>query len=79
MDTAGIIAAIDEEIARLESVKSLLSDERPIGSATAFTFGANHPRRRRVLSKEARAKIAAAQKKRWAKQKAAQKAGEKKS
>lgn len=79
MDTASIIAAIDEEIARLEKVKSLLSDGRPIGSATSFAFGANHPRRKRVLSKEARAKIAAAQKKRWAKQRAAQKAGGKKS
>lgn len=73
MDIAGIIVAIDEEIARLEKVKSLLSDARPTGSANSFAFGGNHPRRRRVLSKEARAKIAAAQKKRWAAQKAEEK------
>ncbi len=79
MDTGSIIAVIDEEIATVQKVKYLLSNERPTGSATSFAFGANHPRRKRVLSKEARAKIAATQKRRWAKQKATQKAGEKKS
>lgn len=62
MDTIEIIAAIDEEIARLEEVKELLESHnaparrgRPLGSKS-----------KRTLSNEARAKIAAAQKKRWA-------------
>ena len=65
MDTAAIIEQIDAEIERLEKVKALLTGEtiaarrgRPPGSGM-----------KRTLSPEARAKIAAAQKKRWAKAK----------
>lgn len=63
-----IIAAIDEEIDRLQKVRELL---QATGS-TKFAgsgFG-NKPQKKRYLSPEARARIAAAQKRRWAKQKA---------
>jgi hypothetical protein len=64
-----IIKKIDEEIALLEQAKAVLSGEsapkrrgRPAGVKTA---------KKRVLSPEARKKIADAQKKRWAKAKKA--------
>jgi hypothetical protein len=77
MDTATIVAALDAEIETLQRVKALLSEGGPKASATGFAFEENRPRKKPFLSKEARARIAAAQKKRWAKQKAAQKAAEK--
>jgi hypothetical protein len=64
MQTTEIIAEIDAEISRLQEAKSLLSGivkpapGRPAG-ATSST--------KRVLSPEARARIVAAQKARWAK------------
>lgn len=65
-----LVAAVDEEISRLEKVRSLLLSAG--GSRiTPGSFG-NRPRKKRVLSADARARIAAAQKRRWAKQKAAQ-------
>ncbi len=66
MTTTTIIAAIDAEIARLEQAKKLLNDT-PSGAPKPVT------KVKRNLSPEARARIAAAQKKRWAKQKRAQK------
>ena len=73
MDNNALVAAIDGEIARLTEVKRLLTGNdgvvrrgRRPGIATAFTFGANKPRKKRVLSAAAKAKIIAAQKKRWA-------------
>ena len=72
-----IVAALDDEISRLEQVRSLLAGTKGnvTHAATSFAFGANHakPRKRRHLSPEARARIAAAQKKRWAAQKKAAK------
>ncbi len=63
MDTATIIEQIDAEIERLEKAKAIITGEtvaarrgRPTGTS-----------KKRTLSPEARAKIAAAQKKRWAK------------
>lgn len=61
MSTAKIIAAIDGEIARLQQAKTLLTgldSER-----------AKPAKRKRNLSPEARARIVAAQRKRWAAQK----------
>jgi len=60
MTTDKIIAEIDAEIARLKQVRALLSTTKgePI-------------RKRHKLSKAARARIAAAQRLRWAKQKKA--------
>lgn len=63
-----LIAAVEEEISRLEKVRSLL--ESTGGSRIATPSFGNRPRKKRVLSAEARARIAAAQKRRWAKQKA---------
>ena len=54
-----IFSSIDSEIARLQKVRALLSDSTPQAAAP----------KRRKLSPAARRKIAAAQRKRWAKQK----------
>ncbi len=61
-----IIAAIDEEISKLQQVRKLLQ-----GSGGKLTSGltSGKPRAKRVLSPEARQRIAAAQKRRWARQK----------
>ena len=72
MSREELIAAVDEEISRLEKVRSLLESAGGSRITTTTSFG-NHPRKKRVLSAEARARIAAAQKRRWAKQKSAQK------
>jgi hypothetical protein len=64
MTTERIIAEIDAEIARLKQVRALLS-------TTATNDGAKPVRKRLKLSAAARKRIAAAQKARWAKQKAA--------
>lgn len=62
-----ILAAIDDEIRRLQQVRKLLQ-----GSAGDKLAGKlrNGKRVRRTLSPEARERIAAAQRRRWAKQKA---------
>ncbi len=72
-----IVAALDDEIGRLEEVRSLLTGTKGSAApaATSFAFGANQGKthKRRKLSAEARARISAAQKKRWAAQKKAAK------
>jgi len=65
-----LVAAVDEEISRLEKVRALLQSTG--GSRIATTSFGNKPRKKRVLSADARARIAAAQRRRWAKQKATQ-------
>lgn len=93
MTTDEIVIAIDGEIARLLKVKALLTDAdlpvkrgpgRPAGTSGQKIVDslkaevAAKPAKRRILSAEARARIAAAQKARWAKSKrAAKKAGRK--
>ena len=78
MATDSIIALIDDEIARLTQVRSLLATT---GKATAKATErltkkavkaapATKAKKRRVLSPEARQRIADAQRKRWAAQKA---------
>jgi hypothetical protein len=73
MDRNEIVAALDDEISRLQRARSLLTGtKRNVTQAvTSFAFGANQgkTRKRRKLSAEARARISAAQKKRWAAQK----------
>jgi hypothetical protein len=71
MDTAQILQTIDAEIARLERARALLNGHtaparrgRPISSNATTT----EPPRRQI-SAEGRARIAAAQKARWAKAK----------
>ena len=62
-----ILAAIDEEIARLRQVRSLLAQTK---TTTKTTAGKKRGRpKKRTLSADARARIAEAQRKRWAKQK----------
>lgn len=70
MNTAELIEGIDEEIARLQQARELL---RGGGGGVPSPF-ANRIPRKRVLSPEARERIAAAQRRRWAKQKRAAKA-----
>ena len=63
MDTAQLISEIDSEISRLQQARALLAGGHTVNGA--------QPRGgKRTLSAEARARIAAAQRKRWAKQKA---------
>jgi hypothetical protein len=84
VQTSEILAAIDEEIGRLEQVRGLLAGNgdgrgkrgrRAAIPATAFPFGLSAvttaPPKRRKLSAAGRARIAAAQKARWAKLKKA--------
>jgi hypothetical protein len=68
VSTQEIIAAIDAEILRLQQVRNLISGlgdtkrrGRPLGGSAR--------KAKRTLSAEAREKITAAQRKRWAKQK----------
>lgn len=65
METKGILTEIDAEILRLERARALL-----IGSAKQVRGGKKAAKltpKKRQLSPEARARIAAAQKARWAK------------
>ena len=61
-----IVVAIDEEISRLEKVRSLLQGST--GSKLFSSGGLTGIRKKRYLSPEARKRIADAQKRRWAKQ-----------
>jgi hypothetical protein len=73
MDTAKIIQSIDAEIARLEQARELLNGHRTTPkrgrSASSTTATVRTLRKRRMISAEGRARIAAAQKARWAKAK----------
>ena len=64
MSIKSILAEIDVEIARLQEVKKLLSSAG-VGSGNKSTTAARK-RSKRKLSPEARARIAEAQRKRWA-------------
>jgi hypothetical protein len=66
-----IIGQIDSEIARLTQVRALLTkaNRNAIPTGSAKRSSANS-RKRRVLSPEARKRIADAQRKRWAAQRA---------
>jgi len=67
MDTGKLITAIDAEISRLQQVKLLLSGTaRTRHIKLPAAANAAKPTKRRRLSAAARAKIAAAQRARWA-------------
>lgn len=68
MSREHILAAIDDEISKLQQVKKLLQSSGGNRLVSGFSKGGK-PRAKRVLSPEARQRIAAAQKRRWAKQK----------
>jgi hypothetical protein len=75
MATESIIAQIDAEIARLTQVRSLLAGAGKIAPKVTERKTKKSPakakaRKTRVLSPEARKRIADAQRKRWAAQKA---------
>jgi hypothetical protein len=68
-----ILAQIDAEIARLTQVRKLLSASGSVTlntRATKAKAASGKARKKRVLSAEARRRIADAQKRRWAAQKA---------
>lgn len=69
METSAILAAIDAEIQRLQYVRSLLSGDTVARRGPGRPKGSSTPPKRHQLSPEARAKIAAAQRARWAKAK----------
>ena len=69
MNANELVTAIDSEIATLQQVRALLTGQGGTGSHRA-----DSPRKRRSLSADARARIAAAQRRRWAKQKRTAKA-----
>lgn len=72
MSIETILAEIDAEIARLTQVRTLLAGTRTVSSSGSKSkpTQAKKTRRKRVLSAEARKRIADAQRKRWAAQKA---------
>jgi hypothetical protein len=72
MEATALIAAIDDEIARLTRARNLLSGRETVIARSSAP-------KRRKLSAEARKRIADAQRRRWAAQKSTQKKAEKKS
>jgi len=60
-----ILELIDAEITKLEQVRSILGGIKPTPTVTNPATSPA-PRGRRTMSAEGRAKIAAAQRKRWA-------------
>jgi hypothetical protein len=87
VNSQDILAYIENEIARLQEAKALLNGgitaptkrestkSTPV-AATSFAFatnGATAPRKRKRISASGRARIAAAQRARWAKVKAGKK------
>ena len=73
MDTTEVIQSIDAEIARLEKARELLSGHvntpAKRGRVSSKPIATPKPLKRRKMSAEGRARIAAAQKARWAKAK----------
>jgi len=68
-----IIAALDQEIQRLDAARTLIRNSRDV---TAALGGATaRPAARRRISPEGRRRIIEAQRRRWAKQKKEQAAG----
>ena len=63
--TSDILAGIDEELSKLHQVRALLAGE---GGRFPEPLG-NRPRKKHRMTAEGRARIAEAQKRRWAKQK----------
>jgi hypothetical protein len=61
MDLTAVIEDIEAEISRLEKARALLT-----GHTAPLKRGAPPAKKRRTMSAEGRARIAAAQKKRWA-------------
>jgi hypothetical protein len=73
METSQIITALDAEIARLHQVRALLSGGKVGVAPTVNGSISPGPAKKHTMSAEGRARIAAAQKARWAKQKTSKK------
>jgi hypothetical protein len=74
MQIRDIIAGIDAEIDRLQQAKAVLANAASDGYSTRTTRSSSSASpKKRTLSPEARSRIAAAQKARWAKVKRATK------
>jgi hypothetical protein len=73
METSAILAAIDAEIQRLQHARSVLSGDTVARRGPGRPKGSSRSPKKRQLSPEGRAKIAAAQRARWAKRKKAAK------
>jgi hypothetical protein len=71
METNAIVAAIDAEIRRLQDARALLAGDAAEKRSPGRPKGSAAGPKKRLLSPEARARIAAAQKARWAKAKKA--------
>jgi hypothetical protein len=69
MTRTEMIAALDEEIRRLETVRTLLRNSRDVTSSLALRNGIAKPATKRQISPEGRRRIIEAQRRRWAKQK----------
>jgi hypothetical protein len=70
MDYQAIFSALDAEIAKLERIRELLAQNGKVNDVISRTLGKGTAIKKtvkRVMSVEARARIAAAQKRRWAK------------
>jgi hypothetical protein len=77
MAIENILAQIDSEIARLQQARTLLASigtTAKVGSSAKNATAKSKPRKKRVLSADARKRIADAQRKRWAAQRAKTKA-----
>jgi hypothetical protein len=68
MDRNGILELIGEEISRLERVRELLGSKNGHGQSAVRGSKASAAPKKRILSQDARNRIAQAQKRRWAKQ-----------
>jgi hypothetical protein len=69
MNTDEILAAIDAEIAVLKQARAILAGVTPVkvpAAAKEAKVAAKAPGKRRKMSAETKAKMATAQKKRWA-------------
>jgi hypothetical protein len=69
MNRSQMIAALDEEIKRLENVRTLLRRSRDVTSVLKLRAVAGNVPKKRRMSAEGRRRIAEAQHRRWAKQK----------
>ena len=69
MSREQILKAIDDEISKLQQARKLLQSSGGSKLVSGLSSNGRKTRTRRTLSPEARARIAAAQKRRWAKQK----------
>ena len=72
MSIETIIAQIDAEIAQLTQARNLLATKGAVSAkpTKSATTKLGRPKKRRVLSADARKRIADAQRRRWAAQKA---------